>query len=141
MKFQDCINYLLTTAQHEVFGIFSGRLAAYGLTPTQYAVLKCLWDSEEPVNPKDIAQSLCLETSTISGVLDRMQKKGLIDRLIDLNDRRCVLVTITEEGRGLEKDVMEAIRAANKEALADFSPEESETLKSCLRRLGSRHGC
>ncbi len=49
MEFQDCINYLLTTAQHEVFGIFSGRLAVHGLTPTQYAVLKCLWDSEEPV--------------------------------------------------------------------------------------------
>ena len=141
MEFQDCINYLLTTAQHEVFGIFSGRLAAHGLTPTQYAVLKCLWDSEGSVNPKDIAQSLCLETSTISGVLDRMQKKGLIDRLIDLNDRRCVLVTITEEGRGLEKNVMEAIRAANEEALADFSPEEAETLRICLRRLGSRRGC
>ncbi len=141
MEFQDCINYLLTTAQHEVFGIFSGRLAVHGLTPTQYAVLKCLWDSEEPVNPKDIAQSLCLETSTISGVLDRMQKKGLIDRLIDLSDRRCVLVTITEDGRTLEKDVMEAIRAANEEALTGFTPEEADTLKRCLRRIGSRQTC
>ena len=81
MELTQCINYLLTTSQHTVFQFLSGKLAEYDLTPSQYGVLSCLWQREF-ATPKQISEILCLETSTISGVLDRMQKKGLIDRVI-----------------------------------------------------------
>ena len=100
MELQSCINYLLTTAQHEVFQTFSSGLAQFNITPGQYGVLSCLWQNG-PSTPKEIAQTLRLENSTISGVLDRMQKRGLIDRVVDPNDRRSVQVVPTEEGSGL----------------------------------------
>ena len=82
MELTQCINYLLTTSQHTVFQFLSGKLSEYDLTPSQYGVLSCLWQREF-ATPKQISEILCLETSTISGVLDRMQKKGLIDRVIN----------------------------------------------------------
>ena len=66
MDIRECINYLLTTAQHQVFQLLSSKLAPYGITPGQYGVLNCLW-RKEAVNPKEMAQILGLETSTISG--------------------------------------------------------------------------
>ena len=46
MELTQCINYLLTTAQHTVFQYLSGKLSEYDLTPSQYGVLSCLWQRE-----------------------------------------------------------------------------------------------
>ena len=83
MEYVNCINFLLTVAQHEVFLTFSESLSKYGITPGQYGVLACLW-KDETLSPKEIATILRVENSTISGVLDRMQKRGLIDRVLPI---------------------------------------------------------
>ncbi|MDD4715083.1 MAG: MarR family transcriptional regulator [Oscillospiraceae bacterium] len=134
MEFNECINYLLTTAQHAVFQRMSERLAEYDITPGQYGILNCLW-TRKSVTPKEIAKTLCLETSTISGVMDRMQKKGIIDRLVSKEDRRCVEVTITKKGKELEAPVLKAVEDVNHEVMEKFTPQEQALLKDCLRRI------
>ncbi|SMC48399.1 MarR family winged helix-turn-helix transcriptional regulator [Papillibacter cinnamivorans] len=134
MRFKTCINYLLTASQHEVFGLLSDRLSQYGVTPGQYGVLSYLWEKEQ-ANPKDLARELSLENSTISGVLDRMQKKGLIDRLLDPDDRRSIQVVLTPAGRALEADVLRAVDEVNEEVLSRFDPETAETLIRCLQKI------
>ena len=135
MELQSCINYLLTTAQHEVFQTFSSGLAQFNITPGQYGVLSCLWQNG-PSTPKEIAQTLRLENSTISGVLDRMQKRGLIDRVVDPNDRRSVQVVPTEEGSGLRDDVLRVIDDLKVDILSGFTPEQQSDLLNCLRQIG-----
>ena len=78
-------------------------------------------------------RSLCLETSTISGVLDRMQKKGLIDRVINREDRREVRVVPTEKGKQLQEPITEIIDEVNEEVLKCFTEEEVTALKNALR--------
>ncbi|MCQ4725782.1 MarR family transcriptional regulator [Anaerotignum faecicola] len=136
MELKECINYLLTTAQHNVFQYLSIRLAKYDVTPSQYGVLSCLWGKSH-ATPKQIAETLCLETSTISGVLDRMQKKELIDRVINKEDRREVQVIITEKGRALQEPITEIIDSVNEEVLKDFTVEEVAQIKNALRRIAS----
>ena len=114
MELTQCINYLLTTSQHTVFQFLSGKLSEYDLTPSQYGVLSCLWQREF-ATPKQISEILCLETSTISGVLDRMQKKGLIDRVINREDRREVRVVPTEKGKALQEPITKIIDEVNEE--------------------------
>lgn len=92
MDYTRCINFLLTISQHEVFLIFSENLSEFGITPGQYGVLACLW-KHETLTPKEIANILRVENSTISGVLDRMQKRGLIDRILDPNNRSSIRST------------------------------------------------
>lgn len=132
MELTQCINYLLTTAQHSVFQYLNGKLSAYDITPSQYGVLSCLWQREF-ATPKQISEILCLETSTISGVLDRMQKKGLIDRVINREDRREVRVIPTEKGKALEEPISKIIDEVNEEVLKCFSEEEIQSLKKHLR--------
>lgn len=135
MKFRYCINYLLTISQHEVFQNFFSRLSPYGITPGQYGVLNCLWKNG-PTTPKEIARALRLENSTVSGILDRMQKQELIDRVVDTNNRRSILVIATPAAMAIKDDVLKVVEDLNTEILQGFTPEERESLMEGLRRIG-----
>ncbi|MDD6232658.1 MAG: MarR family transcriptional regulator [Frisingicoccus sp.] len=128
------MNYLLTTAQHSVFLKMTEKLSVFDLTPVQYAVLYCLWENDKK-SPKEIAERLKLENSTISGILERMEKKGLIKRMISKEDRRFIQIMLTEKGAALEEDVLAAVDKVNEEVMSVFSKEECENLKTQLRVL------
>ena len=134
MQLEECVNYLLTTAQHSVFLKMTEKLSAFDITPIQYAVLYCLWENDKR-SPKEIAERIKLENSTISGILERMEKKGLIQRSISKEDRRFIQVLLTEKGASLEKDVLSAVEEVNDEVMSVFSEDECESLKSHLRLL------
>ncbi|MDY4834129.1 MarR family winged helix-turn-helix transcriptional regulator [Frisingicoccus sp.] len=134
MQLEECVNYLLTTAQHSVFLKMTEKLSVFDLTPVQYAVLYCLWENDKK-SPKEIAERLKLENSTISGILERMEKKGLIKRMISKEDRRFIQIMLTEKGAALEEDVLAAVDKVNEEVMSVFSKEECENLKTQLRVL------
>lgn len=138
MELKECINFLLTTAQHTVFQYLSQRLAPYDITPSQYGILNCLWINDDTCLPRQIAELLCLETSTVSGILDRMQKKDLIDRVINPENRREILVMITPKGEALKAPVLKIIDEVNEEVLKDFSPKETEFIRKSLRQIAEK---
>lgn len=138
MELKECINFLLTTAQHTVFQYLSQQLAPYDITPSQYGVLNCLWMNGGVCLPRQIADLLCLETSTVSGILDRMQKKELIDRVINPDNRREILVSITPKGDGLKEPVLKVIDEVNQEVLKDFSSEEVSFIRKSLRQIAEK---
>ena len=134
VKLNQCINYLLTTAQHTVFQTMSTNLSQFDLTPVQYGVLYCLWEMDKP-NPKEIAEELRLENSTISGILERMEKKELIVRNISPEDRRFIQIELTEKAKALRDDVLQTVENVNQEVLSVFPKEEQEQFKTYLRVL------
>lgn len=136
MEFKNCINYMLTVAQHEVFQQLATRLEVYDITPGQYGVLNYLWENGQGT-PKDLAQVLVLETSTISGVLDRMQKKGLIDRQIAANDRRSIEVVLTPESERIKDGVLKIVEDLNHSVFEGVAPEDKEVLFTQLRRIAN----
>lgn len=138
MELKECINFLLTTAQHTVFQYLSQRLAPYDITPSKYGILNCLWINDGTCLPRQIAELLCLETSTVSGILDRMQKKDLIDRVINPENRREILVMITPKGEALKAPVLKIIDEVNEEVLKDFSPKETEFIRKSLRQIAEK---
>ena len=134
MEFRSCINYLLTTAQREVSQQINARLSKYNLTAVQYGILNYLWE-HTMATPKELAQILHVENSTISGILDRMQKKGLVDRRTDEADRRIVRVYLTENSEQLKADVLKTVDDMNEEILKDLTPENREILLDSLRTI------
>lgn len=132
-----CINYMLTLAQHVVGQQMALRLEAYGITPGQYNALNYLW-GRGAVNPKDIAQALALDTSTMSGVLNQLQKKGLIDRQIDHHDRRKVNIVLTKAGDAIQDHVCDIVRQIDHMVLRSIPLQSRETFLDSLRQL-SQH--
>ncbi|MCB5726992.1 MarR family transcriptional regulator [Megasphaera elsdenii] len=110
-------------------------MSEFGITPGQYGVLACLW-KDETLTPKEIANILRVENSTISGVLDRMQKRGLIDRILDPNNRRSIRVKPTAAGMAIKEPVQKRIEELNDMVFKDFKPEEREELLNLLTRIG-----
>ena len=130
----NCINYLLTGAQHTVFQYMKKNLAQFDITPIQYGVLGCIWEFDMH-NPKDIAAHLGVENSTISGILERMENKGLIRRMIDSTDRRYIYIELTDVSRELEVPVRRVVTEVDRKVLEIFNGEEEAALKNALRRL------
>ena len=86
---------LLTQAYHPL-------LSAHGLTYPQYLVLLVLWEKDaQPVN--DIARRLYLETNTVTPLLQRMEKVGVLTRAKGKQDARQMIVTLTKKGRELQE--------------------------------------
>ena len=130
----NCINYLLTGAQHTVFQYMKKNLAQFDITPIQYGVLGCIWEFDMH-NPKVIAAHLGVENSTISGILERMENKGLIRRMIDSTDRRYIYIELTDVSRDLEIPVRTVVTEVDRKVLEIFNEEEEAALKNALRRL------
>ena len=112
----NCINYLLTGAQHSVFQYMKKNLAQFDITPIQYGVLGCIWEFDMH-NPKDIAAHLGVENSTISGILERMENKGLIRRMIDSSDRRFIHIELTDISKKIEMPVRQVVTEVDKDVL------------------------
>ena len=76
-------------------------LNGLGITYPQYLVLMVLWEQDEqPVN--DIAHRLMLETNTVTPLLQRMEKLGIVSRRKGEQDKRQQIVSLTKKGKELE---------------------------------------
>ena len=90
---------LLTQAYHPL-------LSEHGLTYPQYLVLLVLWEKDaQPVN--DIAKRLYLETNTVTPLIQRMEKEGIITRTKGTKDARQMIVTLTKKGEQLQYQLAE----------------------------------
>lgn len=136
MELEQCLNFVLTKAQHNVHQLFKAELAPYGVTPGQYGVLRCLWD-ENGQTARKLAERLALDGSTLTGILDRMEQKGLIEKLPDPKDRRALQVILTATGRELQKPLLQAIEHANKKALVKLNDQQAESLKGLLEDIAT----
>ena len=72
------------------------------LTPAQFLILKQLWEHDRK-QFKELAEICHCSRSTITGVVDTMEKNGLINRIPNPKDRRSQLVKLTKKGKDLEK--------------------------------------
>ena len=73
-----------------------------GLTPPQYAVLHLLWEQDK--RPfKEFADFMVCSRATITGIIDTLERKGLVERKTNPEDRRSLLATLTEEGRSMQQ--------------------------------------
>jgi DNA-binding MarR family transcriptional regulator len=137
MELNECINFLLTKAQHNVFQYLKTNLEPLDVTPVQYGILKCLW-TKDGQTPKQIADILGLDGSTITGILDRMEKKKFVKRTENPDDRRTLKVVITDKGSGLQKPVEEVVYKVNQYMLEIFTEEERKKFKKFLKLIANR---
>jgi DNA-binding MarR family transcriptional regulator len=85
-------------------------LTELGITYPQYLVLMVLWEKDnQPVN--DIAHRLLLETNTVTPLLQRMEKLGIVSRKKGEQDKRQQIVSLTKKGKEMEEKAYELIPA------------------------------
>lgn len=98
--------FRLYTASRLVTQAYTPLLSQHGLTYPQYLVLLVLWEKDAlPVN--DIAKRLYLETNTVTPLLQRMEKQGILSRKRGEKDARQMIVTLTKKGKDLQDILLE----------------------------------
>lgn len=115
--------FRLYTASRLLTQAYTPLLSGRGLTYPQYLVLLVLWEKDsQPVN--DIAKRLYLETNTVTPLLQRMEKEGIVTRRKGKEDGRQMIVTLTAKGKALEEELAGVPRAIGTAAYcASFTPE------------------
>ncbi len=89
--------HLIETLEKKLNHLQGQTLRIAGLTPPQFIVLKLINEKDErPL--KDLADELCCTRATVTGIIDTMEKKELVRRLPNKNDRRSMLVKLTDKG-------------------------------------------
>ncbi|ASY35162.1 MULTISPECIES: MarR family winged helix-turn-helix transcriptional regulator [unclassified Streptomyces] len=106
--------------------------AAHALTGAQARVLSLL--SLGPLPMRRLARTLKCEPSNVTGIIDRLETRGLVERRSDPDDRRVKLAASTDEGLRLARSLRDGLDFA-REPLADLSREERLVLRGLLRRM------
>src|SRR5215510_3853636 len=131
------ICFLLDVATRRITKFYNRRLRPFGITYNHLFILTCLWE-QDGVQVKDLSQQLCLDSSSLTGHLDRLERIALVVRHDDPDDRRAVRVFLTEKGRYLQAQ-LEPIGQELKETLQrGVQPERIQALTAALRNISSR---
>lgn len=114
------------------------NFAAFDLLPDEFDVLATLRRAApvEGMNPRDLLESMMVSSGTMTHRLDKLERRGLIERRPDLADRRGIRVVLTPSGRELVDRAVEAHVALEAELLSGLDAKERDRLADLLRRLG-----
>ncbi len=108
LKLDNQVCFRLYTASRLITQAYTPILNALGITYPQYLVLMVLWEKDtQPVN--DIAHKLVLETNTVTPLLQRMEKQGIVTRKRGEKDKRQQIVSLTEKGKAMEEEAFRSI--------------------------------
>ena len=122
---------LLTQAYHPL-------LWEHGLTYPQYLVLLVLWEKDsQPVN--DIARRLMLETNTVTPLLQRMERGGVVVRKRGEKDSRQMIISLTKKGNELRDALAEVpLKVGSSVICESFNPETAPALFRMLDDIISK---
>jgi DNA-binding MarR family transcriptional regulator len=125
-----------------VHGLLEHRAAEHDLSIIQTRLLGVLRDRKPTMN--ELAKLLELDKSSVTGLVDRAERRGLVVRVPSTADRRVVLVSLTVRGRSLVSQASAGFEADVAGLLGCLSPSERSTLSGLVSRLlvtrASGHG-
>lgn len=126
--------YLLNRAGSRIAAAFSDEVRPHGATLQMWRVLAALRDRDGR-RMGDLSETTSIEVSTLTRLVDSMEKKGLVVRRRAAEDARAILLHVTPDGRRLTRRIVPIAKRYERVALAGFKPNEAESLKAALRRL------
>lgn len=126
----------LLRAAGAVLNAQADELRPLGVSPSGFNVMMALLNTPgHTLEPRDLSDRLLVSRPSVTGLLDTLQSKGFITRRTHAQDRRRVLVALTDTGRALLEQHFCTHYAEQKALLAALSPDEQATLVTLLRRI------
>ncbi|MGC7872528.1 MarR family winged helix-turn-helix transcriptional regulator [Desulfosporosinus sp. SYSU MS00001] len=118
----------------KIYRYYESNLSPYGITPSQFYVLTVVWENDG-LKFKDLAKRLEMDGSTLTSILDRMERQDLVERRDDPEDRRSLLVCLKEKARANILEITNLAETMDREIKERFSREEYAIFEKVLERL------
>jgi DNA-binding MarR family transcriptional regulator len=109
----------------------------HGLEPWEFDVLTALRRAGDPyqLSPGQLLTQTLVTSGTMTNRIDRLAKRGMVERRPDPSDRRGVLVRLTPEGRNHADEALAGLLVQERALLGDLSPAQCDELAALLRQL------
>jgi DNA-binding MarR family transcriptional regulator len=120
--------------QQIAVALFLEETDVHGVTPVQYAALSAA-QRQPGMDQRTLAGAIGFDTSTIGGVIDRLERRGLISREAAPTDRRVRLLQVTPDGEALLEQLTKPVLKAQRRILAPLAAEEREHFMAMLTTL------
>ncbi len=106
----------------------------YGVTPSQYNILRILRGEGKPMPSLEIGERMIQVVPAMTGLIDRLEKQGLVRRERCLEDRRVIYIVLTEEGEQLLAKLDEPVAELHRALLGHLSKSELAELSRLLEK-------
>jgi DNA-binding MarR family transcriptional regulator len=137
MKCQREAGFLISRISRLSRRILARKMKEYGIdriNPAQGRIMFVLWRNESvPIG--ELAKKTSLKKSTMTSMLDRLERSGYVTRVRSGKDRRQILIQRTEKDRTLEKAYVQVSQEMEKLVMKGFSEKEVNELEGYLRRI------
>ena len=126
--------YLLNRAGARIATAFGEEVRPLGASLQMWRVLAALRE-QDGLRMGQLGDMTSIEVSTLTRLVDGMEKNGLVERRRNADDARVVTLHMTPAGRRLTRRILPIAERYEAVALKGFSAAEAETLRNALRRL------
>jgi DNA-binding MarR family transcriptional regulator len=134
MKANECIFFQLAKISQLGARIWGQKVSDLNITAVQAMVLRFLYD-EDGVTSIDLGKKTELDSSTMTGILDRLETAGLIDRKDNPHDRRSIQIFLTEKGRITGEEATRRMEEVNAAFMKALSPQEAGEFRRLIHTL------
>lgn len=131
---KDTASYMLQVVSRLQTATFCSYIDSTGVHPAESFVLLELW-REEPLSQTQISQRLDIGNATVGQTLKRLEKNGFVKRQPCTEDRRRLLVYLTDSGRALQAPITQASSEIARDIKKLLGKEDSEHLLASLTKL------
>ena len=138
---QDAVGSLMGRVRGQLLNALDTELAKdevlgpLEVTSAQLIVIVRLASQDRPVATSELCKVISYDAGAMTRMLDRLEAKSLIRRSRSEEDRRVVLLELTDAGRTAYPRIREMSMRVMNRSLADFEPEEAQLLESLLQRM------
>ena len=133
-KFLDSLPMVLSRSLDDIMPQYRSLFQAHGITDQQWRVMRALWEQEH-LTSKQISQITLIPAPSLVGILDRLEKKGLLGRLRSVKDRRLVFIRPTKAGRELQELMLPKIEEIHNFLIEKVTGREWDEMKRILDKL------
>jgi DNA-binding MarR family transcriptional regulator len=114
--------------------LFKEEFDRYDLTPQQFGLLSFLW-IEDGLSQIELSVRSQIDRTTLGGIIDRLEKEGLVERRNHPEDRRAYQVFLSATGRSLETELTSVANCVLRKVTSPLTGQEHETLVRLLTKI------
>jgi MarR family transcriptional regulator, lower aerobic nicotinate degradation pathway regulator len=128
------IGFLLSKGYQRAWAILREGIEQYDLTPPQFALLAFLWQ-QDGLTQVELSEKGQIDRSTIGGLIDRLERNGLLERRQHPQDRRAYRIYLTEHGKAMESTLSACAERSLKRFTSGLNEDELTELRRMLEIL------
>ena len=126
---------ILLRASSSVTNMLKRDMQSYGLNPTEFTVMEVLYNKgAQPIQV--IGNKVLLASSSITYVIDQLEKKTYVERKVSENDRRITLVSLTPSGQKFMEEIFPQHSKIIQDLFGELPQEDIENLSESLKTIG-----